>query len=415
MPLFKNWFPSKKHKSTCRGPQPSASGTATARSTKFPSPKALPNGVGPVKEAEGIISPVKQKQHNVSYPLPAVSQSSVGTSSATTTQPTYFAPLEQIDRPRTANSNKTPKLYTPRGLETGRPATSHAAATTNPKNHKVEASYVESKPASAYSNPPQPGRSACSPYQASPTILDGTLHPALRKTPEIGTNAHRYTTQGRTEYQNLRKSPGRGQFKPQFGESGQRRAAETSATSTQGQKPDEPSPPPLSQAKRSSPSHVVSSGTSSSPSRNQQPRQCRDDDQRRGANATNPPTQRQELHEPTPPLLPPRPKATESSRSGSSSTLIPTIRSSFSRGSTASTEFLDTEGEAAIAFQDIDVLALLGSALGASRCSFDWNLGEWTFNFAKRCMRELERYDRNQSVVGCPYRYLCVSRKLMSQ
>lgn len=83
--------------------------------------------------------------------------------------------------------------------------------------------------------------------------------------------------------------------------------AETSATSTQGQKVDEASLPPFSGAKRSSSSRVVSSETSSSRSKDQQPRRCKNDNLRRAGNAARPLSQRQKPSEPSPPPLPPRP------------------------------------------------------------------------------------------------------------
>lgn len=43
-------------------------------------------------------------------------------------------------------------------------------------------------------------------HQASPTFLD-SIHPALRNSPEIGHMAYRYTSQARTQHQNIRKSP----------------------------------------------------------------------------------------------------------------------------------------------------------------------------------------------------------------
>ncbi|KAL9627092.1 MAG: hypothetical protein Q9164_007708 [Protoblastenia rupestris] len=251
----------------------------------------------------------EQKSPDVFSPLPTTSNS------ATTVELACLAPLEDIGsyqkyQLRAAASTDSQKGCLPRGAETGRPSTSHAARSSPSIAHqKVEAFCVDSKPGSLYSKSSQPKRAASQVCAAKPS-LDGDVHPAYRKERRNNENFHQCTTGKQTELSSLRKSAG--EQRPHHQANDQRRAADTSILSTQGQKPDEPSPPRL--PLRSMPSWPLRTtrvplGSSSSARRDQQPGQHEDDDQRRAANTTNLGNEGQERHEsPPPPPLPPRPQ-----------------------------------------------------------------------------------------------------------
>ncbi|KAL9124657.1 MAG: hypothetical protein Q9217_006033 [Psora testacea] len=330
---FFKFFSSSKHTESGRR------GTATARSTHCPGLKPpLTNWPGFPRDAGAITPRSEKKQHDTSPSLPTVSRPP---RSISTTNLACLAPLEDIGsarsfQPRTAVSTKASKVCLPGGVETGRPATSHAATTDSSFAHlEVETSCVGSKPASAYSKSPQPKRSACPPFPAKPRHLDGDDHPAYRKQLGNDDNVYPCTTDERTELPSLHRSPRRDQQRPQHEGNDQPRVADTSVLSTQGQEPHEPSPLPLPPGtKYTSPSQttVVTSGTSSSP---QLPRRY---DQRRAASIRNSPIQGHEPHEPSPPPLPPRPQTTNSTAAP-----LDTSRSLYSGDSDASTLFSDAE------------------------------------------------------------------------